>query len=123
VFQLQYGGFRQLWGIPGKCVGMDKGEAVACGPGTRYVPEFVIPDASEVLYSYKKSDGTSVSAATGYIKALDMEKQMQEAACGTQSLTAYTLLTSADWTAPANSTTEPTVTDPPAVIGGVVQKQ
>ena len=123
AFQLQYGGFRQLWGIPGKCVGMDKGEAVACGPGTRYVPEFVIPDASEVLYSYKKSDGTSVSAATGYIKALDMEKQMQEATCGAQSLTAYTLLTSADWTAPTNSTTEPTITDPPAVIGGVVQKQ
>jgi len=83
----------------------------------------VIPDASEVLYSYKKSDGTSVSAATGYIKALDMEKQMQEATCGAQSLTAYTLLTSADWTAPTNSTTEPTITDPPAVIGGVVQKQ
>ena len=122
AFQLQYGGFRQLWGIPGKCVGMDKGEAVACGPSARFVPEFVIPDATAVTYSYAKSDGTSVANATGYIKALDMEKQMQAGTTCSATLSAFTLLTSADWVAPENSTTEPTVTDPPAVIGGVVQK-
>jgi len=41
---LQYGGFGELWGIPGHCVSRLTNETVSCeGPETRYVPAFVIP--------------------------------------------------------------------------------
>jgi len=41
---LQYGGFGELWGIPGHCVSSVTNEKVSCeGPETRYVPAFVIP--------------------------------------------------------------------------------
>ena len=42
---LQYGGFGDLWGIPGICVSPQTNEEVACDGGeARYVPSFVIPD-------------------------------------------------------------------------------
>ncbi|MBL8343171.1 MAG: hypothetical protein JNL30_17010 [Rubrivivax sp.] len=41
---LQYGGFGELWGIPGQCVSPQTNEPAACDqPGARYVPAFVIP--------------------------------------------------------------------------------
>ncbi len=42
---LQYGGFGDLWGIPGKCVSPLNNQEVQCGSSgeNRYVPEFVIP--------------------------------------------------------------------------------
>jgi hypothetical protein len=42
---LQYGGFGDLWGLPGVCVSRDTNATVACdGQNARYVPAFVIPD-------------------------------------------------------------------------------
>lgn len=41
---LQYGGFGELWGIPGECVSRLTNEKVSCDqPQSRYVPAFVIP--------------------------------------------------------------------------------
>jgi hypothetical protein len=41
---LQYGGFGDLWGIPGNCVSSITNQAVDCNdPSGRYVPAFVIP--------------------------------------------------------------------------------
>jgi hypothetical protein len=41
---LQYGGFGELWGIPGTCVSSVTNEHVSCDtPNSRYVPSFVIP--------------------------------------------------------------------------------
>lgn len=41
---LQYGGFGELWGIPGACVSPLTNEPAACdSQGARYVPSFVIP--------------------------------------------------------------------------------
>ena len=42
---LQYGGFGELWGLPGICVSPQTNDEVACGDGgeVRYVPSFVIP--------------------------------------------------------------------------------
>ncbi|HKX44176.1 MAG TPA: hypothetical protein VJO99_23660 [Burkholderiaceae bacterium] len=41
---LQYGGFGELWGIPGTCVSRLTNEKVSCETlDSRYVPAFVIP--------------------------------------------------------------------------------
>ncbi|HJW12760.1 MAG TPA: hypothetical protein VJ598_13270, partial [Albitalea sp.] len=41
---LQYGGFGELWGIPGQCVSALTNDKVSCDtPNSRYVPSFVIP--------------------------------------------------------------------------------
>jgi hypothetical protein len=41
---LQYGGFGDLWGIPGTCVSHLTNQPVSCDtPDSRYVPQFVIP--------------------------------------------------------------------------------
>ena len=41
---LQYGGFGELWGIPGRCVSAMNNDEVACdSANARYVPSFVIP--------------------------------------------------------------------------------
>ncbi|MBI3793220.1 MAG: hypothetical protein HY280_00645 [Nitrospinae bacterium] len=122
TFHLQYGGFGQLWGIPGVCVNADTGATdITCNMNDRYVPEWIIPAGSSAKYSYTSSGGTLISG-TGYIKALDEEKQMLSKTCPAYSLTAYTILTSDDWVVPANSQTLPTVINPaPAVIAGTVQ--
>lgn len=44
---LQYGGFGDLWGIPGYCVSPSTNEEVPCDGGeVRYVPAFVIPQST-----------------------------------------------------------------------------
>jgi hypothetical protein len=41
---LQYGGFGDLWGIPGVCVSHLTNQEISCStPDARYVPSFVIP--------------------------------------------------------------------------------
>src|SRR4029453_17070670 len=46
---LQYGGFGDLWGIPGKCVSRSTNEEVDCGEqNARYVAAFMIPFDSVV---------------------------------------------------------------------------
>jgi len=114
TFNLEYSGFGNLWGIPGACIDMDSGEVVNCGPGTRWVPEFSISDGSEA------SDGTS----DYLVKALEKEQRMSKlddaGACSGLTLTSYTLPSIDSWEDP-DIGSQPTVTNAPAVIGGVVQ--
>jgi hypothetical protein len=125
TFMLDYSGFGNLWGIPGKCVDMDSGQEVDCstgGPGSpvRWVPAFTIPEAQA------SGDLTTVEldAATKYfVKPLEKEQRMKAeavSACDSLTPTSYTLPDLSTWTDP-NIGTEPAVTDPPAVIGGIVQ--
>jgi hypothetical protein len=118
-FSLQYEGFGNLHGIPGKCVNIETNLDADCsqgGPGVpiRWVPEFTIADGSALVSG----------SATYYVKALEKEQRMKKApgACTGLPVTSYAsqLPGLADWTAP-NIGTEPTVTGAPAVIGGVLQ--
>lgn len=112
-FYLEYAGFGDLHGIPGVCVDMDSGQPVSCGPNTRWVPEFMIPEGEPAI----NGNGTY------YIKPLEKEQRMTkvaESSCSALTLTSYTLPDISLWTDPALGT-EPTITGAPAVIGGVVQ--
>lgn len=115
-FYLEYSGFGNLWGIPGKCITWDTGADVSCGPNTRWIPEFTIPDGSTLTNA---SDGTT----TYLVKALEKEQRMSNVAasnCSSLTLTSYTLPSISDWVDP-DIGSEPTVTNAPAVVGGVVQ--
>jgi hypothetical protein len=46
AFMLDYSGFGDLHGIPGKCINPDTGVDADCGPNSRWIPEFTIPDDS-----------------------------------------------------------------------------
>jgi hypothetical protein len=112
-FYLEYSGFGELHGIPGICVDWNTGEPEDCDNTSRWVPEFSIPDGSEV------TDSTN----SYLVKALEKEQRMKSvdvSNCSGLSLTSYNLPSMDDWQDPAIGD-EPTVTDPPAVIGGVVQ--
>lgn len=114
-FYLEYSGFGNLWGIPGKCID-DTGLTVSCGPNTRWVPEFTIPDGTLLV------DGSNASVSY-YVKALEKEHRMKLVAssgCSTLILTSFTLPPITDWVDP-NIGNEPAVTNAPAVIGGVLQ--
>ncbi|MBI5408086.1 MAG: hypothetical protein HZA14_01820, partial [Nitrospirae bacterium] len=112
-FYLEYSGFGNLHGIPGTCIDMDTGEPTNCGPDTRWSPEFTIADGSDC------SDGTNEYL----IKALRKEQRMQNVAlsnCSALTLTSYDLPSISLWVDP-DIGSEPTVTNAPAVIGGVLQ--
>jgi hypothetical protein len=124
---LQYGGFGDLWGVPGKCVDPKTNALVTdCSTaGARYVPEFAIP--------FSQTTGVATSGSTNYlVKWLDREIRFAKKTteCGTAGLTlptGVTLPTSAGLKDPSLSTSEvyigakPTVTSAPRVIQGIVQ--
>lgn len=124
---LQYGGFGDLWGIPGSCVSRLTNETVSCETeDARYVPSFVIPlDAAS---------GRVTTADTAYlVKWLDREIRFAGkdpsvcAAAGLELPSGITLPTAADLLDPSDPGssiyigTQPTVTDPPRVIHGEVK--
>jgi len=120
TFALDYPGFGQLNGIPGKCVDMRNGSTADCSTGgsnqnIRWVPEFIIPPASTV----------TSGSATYYVKPLDVEQRMKQATAGScAALTTTTLALPAmtEFTDPTTSNgAEPAVTAAPAVVGGVVK--
>lgn len=111
---LEYNGFGDLHGIPGRCVDWDTGGEAQCGENTRWVSEFSIPTGSTVT----ANNGTSY-----LVKALEMEKQMKQAsvgACDDLTPTALSLPVIADWQAPAIGAA-PEVNAAARVIGGVIQ--
>jgi hypothetical protein len=114
-FYLEYSGFGELHGIPGTCVDWDTGEEESCDDTSRWVPDFNIPDGSEV-----------VNGNTSYlVKALEKEQRMKSVAtsnCSALTTTSYSLPSIADWEDP-NIGNPPEVSGAPAVIGGVVQSQ
>jgi hypothetical protein len=122
TFMLEYSGFGNLNGIPGKCVNMDTGLEAQCAndPSIRYVPAYVIPPA--------QTDGSltkvMVDTTEYLVKPLELEQRMMKVDvgnCSALSVTPYTLPDlDTEWTDPAIGT-EPVVTAAPAVIGGVVQ--
>ena len=125
---LQYNGFGDLFGIPGKCVSPVTNAAVDCATATnaRYVPEFAIP--------FSQTTGTATSGSTTYlVKWLDREIRFAKktvadcTAAGLSLPSGVTLPTSASLKDPSSASSDvyigakPTVTDAPRVIQGVVQ--
>lgn len=122
---LQYGGFGELWGIPGQCVSRLTNQPSSCdNEDARYVPEFVIP----------VSDTTGVvsNGSTNYlVKWLDREIRFARkslSACGSLAVpTNVTLPTAAGVQNPADPAssayigTKPVVTSAPRVIHGDVK--
>ena len=122
-YYLQYNGFGNLWGIPGKCIDADSGEEVECYKGDdderniRWVPEFSVVAGDAVI--------DTASELTYYVKPIDQEQQMiaaEVSACtgAGLSLTSYTL-PDATLVADPGIGAKPNITDAPAVVGGVVQ--
>jgi hypothetical protein len=122
TIQLQFGGFGNLWGVPGHCVDPVDNTAVACGPNVRFVPEFALSD----------SDTMTLGSTPVVIKALDEELRLKNVnmnQCTGASLTLnpQTLPTSAGLHDPSNPTdpfyigSAPSVSGAPKVIHGVVQ--
>lgn len=122
---LQYGGFGNLWGIPGVCVSSQTNAQESCDqPDARYVPQFVIP--------YDTSTGTvSDGTHTYLVKWLDREIRFANkdpSECSALTVpTSVTLPTAADVQNPSDPASPiyigvlPTVTDAPRVISGVVE--
>jgi hypothetical protein len=124
---LQYGGFGNLWGLPGICVSPQTNAEVACeGENVRYVPSFVIP--------YDTSQGVVTANGTTYlVKWLEREIRFARkslSVCDGAGLTVpsgMTLPTSADLKNPADPTSDiyvgerPVVTAAPRVIQGEVK--
>lgn len=119
-FYLEYSGFGDLHGIPGVCVDGDSGALINCAEGgsggkfVRWVPEFMIPEGSVATTN-------GATTTTYYVKPLEVERRMKPGAdCSALTLTSYTLPDVTLWEDPAIGDI-PTVTNAPAVVGGVVQ--
>jgi hypothetical protein len=122
TFFLQYGGFGDLQGIPGKCFNpANPGDSSpdCSGEGRRWVPEFTIPGGSTVV--------DENGGANYLVKPLEVEQRMAKAPTASCSKIEVVDLKSlwpnlnTDWTDPALGR-EPDITDPPKVIAGVVQE-
>jgi hypothetical protein len=125
---LQYGGFGELYGLPGICVSPQTNAEVACGEGgeVRYVPSFVIP--------YNSTQGVVTSNGTTYlVKWLEREIRFARknlSVCNGAGLTVpsgMTLPTAQDLKNPSNPNSDvyigvrPLVTAAPRVIHGEVK--
>jgi hypothetical protein len=126
-FYLEYTGFGDLHGIPGKCVNIDTAADANCSdsgndPAIRWVPEFSIPDTQADGTLTEVTDLTTPTTAF-LVKALEKEERMTVAAprsCSTLETTAYVLPSMSSYIDPVIGA-EPVITAPPAVVGGVVQ--
>jgi hypothetical protein len=124
---LQYGGFGELWGIPGHCVSRFTNAAVGCDtPDSRYVPAFVIP--------FDETAGrVDANGTTMLVKWLDREIRFAKkdlSVCTGAGITLPSGLALPgeaglqDTTDPASSVyigAKPVLTDPPRVIQGEVK--
>ena len=124
---LQYGGFGELYGLPGICVSPQTNEEVECGDGgeVRYVPSFVIP--------YNSTQGVVTANGTTYlVKWLEREIRFARKSlgvCDAAGLTVpsgMTLPTANDLKNPSDPNADvyigvrPVVTAAPRVIHGEV---
>lgn len=123
---LQYNGFGDLHGIPGKCVSLATNQAVSCDTtGARYVPEFMIP--------FDQTVGKVTRGGTTYlVKWLDREIRLAKknvsvcSGAGLNLPSGVVLPTSGNLKDPSNSGSDvyigskPTVTAAPRVIHGEV---
>lgn len=114
MFYLEYSGFGNLNGIPGKCIDPDTGEDMDCGPDSRWIPQFNISIDSRV--------DDAVTGTPYFVKPLEMEQRMKQADpsnCSSLTLQAFPLPDISQFVDP-NIGSEPPVDGPPAVIGGEV---
>jgi hypothetical protein len=124
---LQYGGFGQLWGIPGQCVSPQTNDPVSCDrPEARYVPAFVIP-FDETLGRVQAGSRTLL------VKWLEREIRFARKAlnvCTTAGITLPTglalptaagLADPSDPASPIYIGTKPTITAAPRVVHGEVK--
>ena len=123
---LQYGGFGDLWGLPGVCVSRDTNAVVACdAQNARYVPAFVIPNDTVT--------GRVTGGAHNYlVKWLEREIRFARKPLGTCSVarlqapvgvvlpTAALLKNPADANSDVYIGVKPTVTSAPRVIHGEI---
>lgn len=127
TMRLEYSGFGQLNGIPGRCVAAGSNQPVECGPGNniRWVPAFSIPQDTED--GIVNADGT-----TYYVKWLEREVRFSQApgACTglASALGSVAQLPSASLIAdpslasdPTYIGEKPTVTAAPRVVDGVTK--
>lgn len=128
-FYLQYAGFGDLQGIPGKCVNVDTGADADCSTSgsnmaIRWVPEFTIPDLQPGTTSLTEVKDVTTAGVTYIVKALEKEQRMKKdvtvGACNNLDAAPYTLPSMSSYIDPVIGL-EPVVTSAPAVIGGVVQ--
>jgi hypothetical protein len=124
---LQYGGYGDLWGIPGVCVSHVTNQEVSCDTqDARYVPSFVIP--------YDATSGrVTADGQTYLVKWLDREIRFAHKSltvCDSAGLTVPTdmaLPTALDLKNPSDPASDiyvgvrPTVTDTPRVVHGEVK--
>ena len=124
---LQYGGFGDLWGLPGICVSPTTNQEVPCDGGeARYVPSFVIP--------HNTTQGVVTSNGTTYlVKWLEREIRFARKSlgvCDSAGLTVpagITLPTATDLKDPSNPASDiyigvrPSVSAAPRVIHGEVK--
>lgn len=116
---LQYNGFGDLQGIPGKCVDPVTNADATCDSNgnTRWVSAFAIPEGSTV------SDG----ATTYYVKPLQQEVRLAKvSATNCSGLSLPTIADSelpgvSSWVDPTANGAMPTVTTAPKVIDGILQ--
>jgi hypothetical protein len=135
---LQYNGFGQLNGIPGKCVDLDSGLEADCAQSQnsqsiRWVPAFTIPSTTNGtdLTEVTGTDPADNTSASYYVKPLQVEQRMMAAgdptvcnALETTDFGSYDLPNfTSTWADPVTAigATEPSVGSAPAVINGVVQ--
>lgn len=123
--QLQFNGFGNIGGIPGFCVNPVDNTVVNCGPNTRYVPAFAIPDGATMSLT------TAAGTTNLIVKALDAEVRLKNLGVGATVCSGLTLT---PLTPPAGGTHDmslstdpfyigikPTITPKPKVIDGVKQ--
>jgi hypothetical protein len=124
---LQYGGFGELWGVPGHCVSRLTNEKVGCEtPDSRYVPAFVIP-FDEVLG--RVQHGASPLLAKWLDREIRFAKKDPSvcSAAGVSLPTGLVLPSAASLADPSDANasiyigTKPVVTDAPRVIHGDVK--
>jgi len=125
---LQYGGFGDLWGVPGHCVSHVTNEAVSCGDdqNARFVSAFMIRAGEQVTSG---QDTYLVKWLEREIRFARKDMTAQPSACAGLTLPSntITLPTSAVLKNPSDSSSDiyigikPTVTDAPRVIHGEVK--
>jgi hypothetical protein len=124
---LQYGGFGDLWGLPGVCVSPTTNQEVPCDGGeARYVPSFVIPH--DTTHGVVTSNGASY-----LVKWLEREIRFARknlGVCDAAGLTVpsgISLPTTSDLKDPSNPASDiyigarPAVSAAPRVIQGEVK--
>jgi hypothetical protein len=125
---LQYGGFGDLWGIPGQCVSHSTNQVVSCGndPDARFVPAFIIRTGEQVTSG---QNTYLVKWLEREIRFARKDTNLQPTACAGLTLPSnnITLPTAAVLKNPSDSGSDiyigakPTVTDAPRVIQGEVK--